>query len=324
MKKIFITGGSGFVGQNLIPLLISKGYSVNALARSPKTVDLIKQLGADPIEGDLDNVEALKKGIIGCESVFHIAASVDFYASENELYNLHVTATKNLLEEAKRANVKNFVYLSAASVIINGKPISNADENFISDNLIDGYSITKLMAEKLVLKSNSSNFRTIALRAPLIWGKGDMHVLPGIMDTIQKNRMQFIGGGKQRMATCHVKNVCEGLMLAEESSFGGEVYFIADEKPVVAKEFITDYVSTQGVVVPDKVVSLRMAKTVAAVMKFMWKVFRLKGNPPLNRAMVNMLGLEFTINDAKARRDLGYKSSVSIAQGLDEMKLQSN
>lgn len=94
----------------------------------------------------------------------------------------------------KNANVQKFVYLSAASVIMNGKPIVNADENFVSDNIIDGYSRTKLQAENLVLKA-TKNFQTISVRPPLVWGKGDPNTLVGVLEATKKGRMQFIDGG---------------------------------------------------------------------------------------------------------------------------------
>lgn len=319
--KVFVTGGSGSVGQKLIPLLISKGYDVFALARSEKSMAIIEELGAHAIEGDLNNISAIKKGLAGCHAVFHLAASVDFFASAKALYPLHVTSTQNLLMEAKTARVKKFVYLSAASVIMNGEVIRNADESFVSDNVIDGYSQTKLAAEKLTLKANSPDFKTIAIRAPLIWGKGDQHVLPSIIEVIQKGKMQFIGNGLHKIVTCHVKNVCEALMLANDTDQGGGTYFITDGEPVIFKDFITQYVGTQGVVVPDKMVSLKAAKTIASIMELMWKLLRLKGQPPLYRAMVNTLGLEFTVNDQKARQELGYKNVISVEQGMIDMYL---
>lgn len=320
MKKVFVTGGSGFVGQNLIPLLVEKGYSVYALARSESAVSKVEKLGAIAIKGDLDNQQAIADGVKNAETVFHLAASVDFFASEKVLYNLHVNATALMIEESKKAGVINFVYLSAASVIMNGQPIRNADERFVSDNIIDGYSRTKLAAEKLVLKANSTKFRTISIRPPLIWGKGDPNILPAIIEAIKKGQMQFIGGGLHKIVTGNVKNVCEALLLAEHRGTGGESYFITDGEHVVFKDFIQRYVGTQGIAVPDKSVSIATAKFMAGIMEFVWKAFRLKGHPPLYKAMVNTLGLEFITSDAKARKELGYKTFVTVEQGLAVMK----
>jgi nucleoside-diphosphate-sugar epimerase len=320
MKKAFITGGSGFVGQNLIPLLIANGYTVSALARSPDAIAKVEKLGATAVSGDLDNRQAIMEGMKNAETVFHLAASVDFFSGEKVLYDLHVKPTILLLEESKKAGVKRFVYLSAASVIMTGKPIRNADESFTSNNLIDGYSRTKLAAEMLVLAADSNQFKTIAIRPPLIWGKGDPNILPSIIHAIDKGQMQFIGGGLHKIVTCNVVNVAEALILAAQSTYSGKSYFINDGEQVVFKDFIKRYVGTKGVTVPDKSVSIGMAKFIAGIMEFVWKTFRLKGHPPLYKAMVNTLGLEFITNDSKARRELGYKTFVTIDQGLAAMK----
>lgn len=321
MKKVFLTGGSGFVGQYLIPMLIEKGYQVNALARSAQAIQKVEQLGAIAIKGDLYDSRALVAGIKGCTSVFHLAASVDFFASEKDLQKLHVEATRFLLSIAKDANVQKFIYLSAASVIMNGEPITYADETYVSNNIIDGYSRTKLQAENLVLKAGHKDFQTVSIRPPLIWGKGDPNTLAGVIDAVNKGRMQLIDGGRHRLVTCHVINVCHALILADLSEKScGKAYFITDGETPVFKDFITKYVATQGVTIPDKEVSLAMAKRVAAVMEFIWKTFRLKGHPPLYKGLVNALGLEFITNDKKAREEIGYKTFITIEQGLNLMK----
>jgi nucleoside-diphosphate-sugar epimerase len=319
MKQVFVTGGSGFVGQNLIPMLIGQGYQVKALARSAQAIQKVEKLGATAIKGDLNDERALASGVKDCGTLFHLAASVDFFASEKALKALHVDATKLLLTIAKNANVHKFVYLGAASVIMNGKPIAHADETFVSDHIIDGYSRTKLQAEQLVLGANSNSFQTVSLRPPLIWGKGDPNTLPAIIDAVKKGRMQFIEGGKHRFVTCHVTNVCHALILADKATQNGKAYFLTDGETPVFKDFIKRYVATQGVTVPDKAVSLAMAKRVASVMEFVWKTFRLRGHPPLYKGLVNTLGLEFITNDIRARQELGYKTFITIEQGLKLM-----
>lgn len=320
MKQVFVTGGSGFVGQNLIPMLIEQGYQVKALARSTRAIHKVETLGATAVQGDLNDAHAIAVGVKNCSTVFHLAASVDFFASDKDLKKLHVDATELLLSNAKKANVQKFVYLSAASVIMNGKPIVNADETFVSDNIVDGYSRTKLQAENLVLKANTKTFQTIAVRPPMIWGNGDPNTLVGVIDAVKKGRMQFIDGGKHRLVTCHVLNVCHALILADTAEQSGKAYFITDGETPVFKDFIKKYVGTQGVTVPDKFVSLAMAKRVAAVMEFVWRTFRLSGHPPLYKGFVNILGLEFITTDKKARTELGYKTFVTIEQGLNLMK----
>ncbi|WP_130734033.1 NAD-dependent epimerase/dehydratase family protein [Flavobacterium sp. J27] len=322
MKNVFVTGGSGFVGQNLIVMLKENGYQVKALARSNESIKKVERLGAIAVKGDLNDSQALTIGVKDCSVVFHLAASVDFFASEKDLKKLHVDATELLLSISKSNNVNKFIYLGAASVIMNGKPIVNADETFVSDNIIDGYSRTKSQAEKLVLNANTLSFQTVSIRPPLIWGKGDPNTLVGIIDAVKKGRMQFIEGGQHRFVTCNVINVCHALLLAEQTirKNNGNAYFITDGETPIFKHFIKKYVGTQGVIIPDKNVSLATAKRVASIMEFVWKTLRLKGHPPLYKGLINALGLEFITTDKKARVELGYKPIVTIEQGLNLMK----
>ncbi len=322
MNPCFITGGSGFVGRNLIAMLTQKGYPVRALARSPKAAHLLKSLGAIPVRGDLEDLPALTSGMQGCSVVFHLAASVDFWADEKTLWKDHVTGTENVVKAAQRTGVPTLVYLSAASVVMNGRPIEHADESFQSDHLTDGYSRTKLAAEKLILGANSPTLKTVAIRPPLIWGKGDTSALPQLKAAAQNGQLAFINGGKHRFVTSHVRNVCHALLLAAEKNVGGEVFFITDGEQPVFKEFIREVLTTQGVNTPDRSVPLGVARLLASLLAGVWRTFRLKGHPPLYPGMVNTLGLPFIVSDAKARRQLGYQNVISLREGLREMTLQ--
>jgi nucleoside-diphosphate-sugar epimerase len=89
-----------------------------------------------------------------------------------------------------------------------------------------------------VLKENSNYFKTVSIRPPLIWGKGDPNTLPEIIEAIKKGQMQFIGGGSHKLVTCNVKNVAEALILAEQSGKGGQAYFITDGEQLVLKTLL--------------------------------------------------------------------------------------
>ena len=317
--QCFVTGGSGFVGRHLIQVLIERGYAVRALARSEQTATLLRQLGAIPIRGDLHDSGSLRTGVQGCAIVFHLAASVDFWADEQTLWPDHVTGTNNVLQAAQQAGVSRFVYLSAASVVMNGRPILNADEQTSSNRLFDGYSRTKRIAEKHVLDANTTTFRTVAIRPPLIWGLGDTSALPQIVEAAQTGQLAFIGGGKHQIVTANVRNVCHALILAAEGDAAGEAFFVTDGEPQEFRRFITDVLATQGVKAPDRTVPLGVARFMARVLAGVWRLFRLKGAPPLYPGMVNTLGLPFVVSDAKIRQQLGYRPVISVADGLREM-----
>ncbi len=321
MPTCFVTGGSGFVGRSLIQLLRQENYTIYALARSERSANIIRQMGGIPVLGDLSDLAALQSGMQGCDMVFHLAASVNFWADARSLWLEHVTGTDLVIEAAKAANVRRLVYLGAASVIMTGKPIVNADETAVSQHLVDGYSQTKLAAEERVLDANSPMLVTVSVRPPLIWGRGDTSALPQIVEAAQKGQLMFIDGGKHEFVTAHVQNVCHALLTVAKADqrVGGEFFFVTDGKPLIFKTFIKNMLATQGVHVPDRSVSLGIARTMAQVLAGIWRTFRLQGQPPLYPGLVNTLGLPFTVSDAKLRRMTNFRPVITIEQGLREM-----
>jgi nucleoside-diphosphate-sugar epimerase len=324
MQIVFITGGSGFVGRSLVERLVGRGCTVQALARSDNAAATLRALGATPIRGDLLDRNALLTGMAGCDTVFHLAASVDFFADAKTLWPEHVTGTENVLEAARQAGVRRFVYLSASSVIMNGRPILNADETVVSDRIIDGYSQTKLVAEERVLAANVPGFQTLAIRPPLIWGQGDTSALPQMVAAARKGQLAFIGGGKHEFVTAHVQNVCEALLLAAESlGSAGETFFVTDGERLIFKDFIKAMLATQGIGVPDRSVPLGVARAFAGLMAGTWRLFGLRGQPPLYPGMVNALGLPFVVSDRKIRQRLHYQPIISVAEGLLQMQTKA-
>lgn len=319
MTKAFVTGGSGFVGRNLITRLVKEGITTIALSRTATSDALLTSLGAVPVRGDIHDQSALAKGMSGVDTVFHLAASVDFWKSEKVLWRDHVDGTKNVIHAAKASGIKSLVYLSAASVVMNGRAIEGVDESFKSDNIIDGYSKTKLVAEEAVLKANDQQLRTLAIRPPLIWGKGDTSALPKIKHAAETGRLAFIGGGTHHFMTCNVSNVVEALLLAARSGIGGKAFFVTDGEQLQFKQFIKDMLLSQGVSVKDRSVPLGVARTVGYIMSAVWKIFRLQHEPPLYPGRVNITGLPFIVSDKRSRAELGYKPVISVAEGLKEM-----
>jgi nucleoside-diphosphate-sugar epimerase len=126
--KTFLTGGSGFVGGNLVRLLLETGHSVRALARSQNAQEAVAHLGASPVEGNLADVEALCAGMSGCETVFHCAAAMEFWNEERLQEKVNVEGTRNVLHACEKTGVSCLVLISAAAVMSTGAPIHALSE----------------------------------------------------------------------------------------------------------------------------------------------------------------------------------------------------
>jgi nucleoside-diphosphate-sugar epimerase len=318
--RAFITGGSGFVGKRLITELRERGHAVRALGRSEAARKEVSQVGAEPWEGDLSDVEVLKRGMEGCEVVFHSAAVVKTWGPRADFYQANVRGTEHVLEAARGAGVKRLIHVSTEAVLVDGSPMVNVDEKRpLPENPIGHYAATKGAAEKLVLSVNSPELTTIAVRPRFIWGLGDNAVMPTIIQAVKSGRFRWVDGGHYKTSTCHVANCVEGLLLAAEKGQGGQAYFLTDGEPVDFRDFITAMLKTQGVDPGNKTIPRGFAMGVATVSEVLWNFLWLPGMPPVTRSELLLAGSEVTVSDAKARRELGYEGRVSREAGLREL-----
>jgi nucleoside-diphosphate-sugar epimerase len=137
---------------------------------------------------------------------------------------------------------------------------------------------------------------------------------------VEAGRFVWVGGGGQLTATTQVDNVVEGLMLAAEKGTPGEAYFVTDGEPVVFREFVSDLLRTQDVDPPSRAMPGWLGNALATVGEPAWRFLPLPGRPPLPRFTYWILTQECTIDDSKARRELGYAPIVSRQEGLAELR----
>lgn len=321
VQLAFVTGGSGFIGGHLIRRLAGEGWTVKALARSDSSAAKVRDAGAAPVMGDLDDVAAMTEGARGCEYAFHAAASLGEWGRREDFVHGNVTGTENALRASRDAGVRRFVHVGTEAALLVGQPLMNADERVpLRPDSKAHYSATKAMAERAVLDANADGFETVVLRPRLVWGPGDTTILPALKAAVEAGRFSWIGGGGHRTSTTHVDNVVEGLVLAATKGEPGNAYFVTDGDPVVFREFITDLLATDGVEMPTRSVPVFVAKPLAGAAEGLWGALRRESTPPLTRLAVWLSALECTIDITKARTRLGYEPVKSIEEGMAELR----
>jgi nucleoside-diphosphate-sugar epimerase len=317
-----VTGGSGFVGGRLIEQLVSRGWEVRALVRSEGATKIASKHGAKTVSGSLDNVTSLERACHGCDVVFHVAAHFKLWGAPAEFERSNVVGTANLLKAASTASVKRFVQLGAAAAVMGDmEPLVNVTEAAPTHQRSWApYSASKARSESLVLEANRPGiFEAVVVRPPMIWGPG-MPTLDQMIETVKAGQFRWVGDGSQAMSTVHVDNVCHALELAAEKGRGGEAYFISDGENSTLKAFLSDLLRTRNVNPPKASAPLPVAWAMACVMEWAWRTFSRKGEPPITRQMLRLIGAPFTLNISKAQRELGYQPVVSPKQGLDSMR----
>ena len=320
----FVTGGSGFIGGRLIGRLTREGLSVKALARSDSAAAKVEAAGGQPVRGDLDDEAAIRDGAAGCKYAFHAAAKVEDWGDPADFERINVEGTSHVLRATRAAGVQRFVHVGTEAALLAGKPLVDADETWpLRPDSPSLYPATKARAERAVRNAGTDGFATAVVRPRFVWGVGDSTILPALKDAVERGKFAWVAGGKHRTSTTHVDNVIEGLMLAADKARPGAAYFVTDGEPVVFREWIEKLLATQGVTPPGKSIPRPVAAAVAAGGETISKLLRRDKPPPLTRMTYWVSGLECTLDDSRAREELGYVPVVTREQGLADLTANS-
>lgn len=247
MKHAFITGITGFLGGAVARDLISDGYAITALVRDPKRLNPeFKEI--EVIEGDLDNHARLAELLDGAlqeeTEVYHIAAVLGAVQASKKTYQrINVDATRVILEKAIQKKVKKFIFVSSMGA---AGPIGSL-ENPITEDMegkpMAYYSRSKLLAERLIMKSAPEWLPVIILRPPNIFGP-NMNPKSGatmVFKGCKRKVFAIIGKGKNHVNFAYIDNVVEGVISCTHAvEKGHEIFFISDDKSYVMLDLLDE------------------------------------------------------------------------------------
>jgi len=316
--KVFVTGGSGFIGGHLLEGLQRAGHETWALARSDRSAELVDAYGARPVRGELGAVAV--EDLRGADAVIHAAANTSEWGTREAFWRDNVEGTEQLLVAAKEAGVRRFVHVGTEAALFVGDDLVNVDETAPYPTRHKYlYSETKAEAEKRVLAAASDGFETVSIRPRLVWGPRDTTVTPVILEMAEAGRFRWISGGAQLTSTTHVDNLVHALLLALERGGSGRAYFVADDGERTMRRFLTALAAAHGTVLPDKGLPRWLARVSARVVEGTYRVVRRRSKPPLTRFAIDMMSATVTVNTARAREELGYVPVVAFDEGMNQL-----
>lgn len=318
--KILVTGGGGFLGKAICKQLAARGHDVLAFNRHEYPE--LKTLGVTQRLGDLRNLDQVTAASEGCDAIVHTAAKAGAWGPLQDYYETNVRGTDVVLAACEVHRIPRLVYTSSPSVVHDGKDLNGVNESApYATHFLAPYPQTKARAEQRVLAANSPQLATVALRPHLIWGPGDPHLLPRILDRSAKGRLRHIGDTSKKIDTVYVDNAAEAHVLALDrlapgSAIAGKAYFITQGEPVNQDVMINALLKAAGLPPETRRISLDFARFLGANMERIWKLLRIRSEPPLTRFIVEQLSTAHWFSIAAARRDLGYSPRVSTSEGL--------
>ncbi len=233
MKKIFITGGAGYVGSVLTPYLISKGYEVTVLDLMIYGSEVLKKNDKlKIIKGDIRDKDLLKKIIPGHDAVIHLACisnDPSFELNPNLGKSINFNAFEPLVKISKDNHVKRFIYASSSSVY-GIKKEKNVDESMSLKPLTD-YSKFKADCEKILFNYNSKDFTTIVIRPATVCGFGPRQRLDVVVNILTNlayhKRKILVLGGEQLRPNIHILDMArayEALLKADKKNVSKEIF----------------------------------------------------------------------------------------------------
>jgi nucleoside-diphosphate-sugar epimerase len=299
---------------------VRDGWTVRALARSDGAADRVRRAGAEPARGDLADGAALAAGARGAEVAFHAAAKVEDWGSWDEFRRVNVDGTRAVLAACRAAGVRRLVHVGTEAALLHGQPLVLADERTpLAFGSPAPYAATKAEAEATVVSANGGGLETVVVRPRFVWGRGDTTLLPAMVELVRRGRFWWIGRGNQLTSTTHVDNCVAALVAAAGRGTPGAAYFVTDGTPVVFRDFVSALLATQDVAAPSGSLPRPVAAAAARAGEAAWRTLRLSGRPPLTRFALWVASLECTLDDSRARAELGYRPVVSRAEGLAEL-----
>lgn len=322
--KALVTGGGGFLGKAIVKLLLEKGGQVRSFSRSEYPE--LAAWGVEHCCGELSSGSALRAAVLGCDIVFHVAAKAGVWGSFDDYYQANVVGTQNVIQACREHGVQRLVYTSSPSVVFDGSDMEGVDESVPYPNHFHAYyPQTKALAEKLVLAANDQELATVALRPHLIWGPGDNHLVPRILERGAKGALRKIGTRECLVDTIYIDNAAEAhLQAAEKLDIGSEVagkaYFLSNNEPLPLWDVVNRILAAGNVPPVSKTISPRLAYAIGAVLENIYRIFRLSGEPRLTRFVARELSTAHWFDLSNSQNDFGYHPKVSIDEGMRRLQ----
>lgn len=318
MKKILVTGATGFLGKYLISELTSNGYNVVALGRNEKIGKSLNDSNVEFVKCDLKDYEKLEKVISNVDGVIHAGALSTVWGKWDDFYSANVLGTENVVNACKKHSVSKLVYVSSPSIYTERRDRFNIDENdYDENNELNYYIKSKILSEKIVEDANKQGLNTTIVRPRGLFGIGDTSLIPRILRINKKFGVPLVNNGENIIDITCVENVAYALRLCLEKEISnGKIYNITNGEPTKFKEILENFMNDIGMEPKYLNLSQKAIYNVSAFIENTYKKFNILKEPPLTKYTAITLAYSQTLNIEKAIDELEYKPIMTLKEGI--------
>lgn len=305
MKKILVTGGTGFLGSNIAAGLREAGFDVRVLRRQSSSLRALEGVDVEFAIGDIRDIEAVRRAVRGCDTVFHTAALVSYWRRQREeMYEVNIGGTRTVVDACLQEGVEKLVHTSSIAAIGfpgNGMP---ADEStpFNWDEYDIGYRISKHRAEQEIHRGVEKGLPAVIVNPSVILGERDINFNGGqiVRDVYKKRIFYYTTGGT---SIVYVGDVVRGHLSAARQGRTGERYILCG-KNLSHHEIVSVTADVVGGLRPFARLPMWLVRTIASASETYANLTNTK--PWIGKELINGINLHCRFSCEKAQRELGY------------------
>ncbi|MGN6257746.1 MAG: NAD-dependent epimerase/dehydratase family protein [Solirubrobacterales bacterium] len=317
--KVFVTGGTGFIGGEVVRQLRGRGDEVACLVRNPGKAAKLNELGCELVSGDLGDEAAIRKGMAGCDAVIHAAAvyEVGIPASERAaMREANVGGTERVLGAALEAKIPKVVYVSTVGVFGNthGQIVDESYEH-PAQEFTSAYEETKWEAHQVAKRLIGEGLPCVIVQPGGVYGPGDTSSVGQLLDQFLSGKMPLMPFPELGICLTHVGDIAAGILLALDKGKAGEAYVISGPATTM-REAIGVVADVTGKKPPRGAIPTPLMKAMIPIGPLVGKVM---GQPPNLRELIRSAdGVTFWASYDKAKQELGYEPR-GLEEGLRAM-----
>ena len=318
-----ITGATGLLGSHIVEELIKHDRPIRALVRFGSDVDWLKRRGVELVEGDLTNRDSIERACEGAQCIYHAAARVGDWGPWDDFVRITVEGSNNLFDAAEKKGVPRFIHVSSISVYGHrnerGLVIDESEPLGVNVHKWSYYTRAKVMVENELRRRHESGGKVkyTVIRPSWLYGPRDRATIARLANLIRGGKAKLLGNGENRLNVVYAGNVAEACVLAADNPEAvGEAYNCSNDGELTQREYFDMLANALGAPRVTKTVPFKVAYHTAFWLECLGHLFRWKKPPMITRYAVWLMGRQTYFSAEKARRELGWKSTVSYKEGI--------
>ena len=305
--KVFVTGGTGFIGGEVVRQLRDRGDDVICLVRNPEKGKKVAALGCRLVSGDLGDRDAIRTGMDGCDAAVHAAAMYEVGIPKSQhpaMREANVVGTDNVLGAARDARVPKVIYVSTVGAFGNTHH-RVVDESYEHPGreFTSYYEETKWEAHQVAKRMIADGLPCVIVQPGGVYGPGDTSSIAVLLDQFLSGRMPLIPFPELGLCLSHVADIAAGILLAIDRGNAGESYVISGPVTTI-RDAIGVVAGLTGRKTPKHALPTSLMKALTPIGPLVGK---LMGQPPNLRELISSADeVTFWASHEKASRELGY------------------